>query len=131
MDPKNNKSYSLFNVGDNLNNNNSQYDINIGNIDINTNNNLNKSKSGNETRIEDKLYPDNQSFIAEEEDVIDKLAEIEELNELKNKIPKYADIHDKDISVVYRCFVELILVVADFKFNNPRLDKSLQLLFDK
>lgn len=67
-----------------------------------------KNKSLNDLR-EEEPQDQNQE---PKEDTFEKLAELEELNELKNKIPKFADIHDKDISIVFRNFVELILVVA-------------------
>jgi len=32
--------------------------------------------------------------------------------------------------VVFRSFVELLLVVAQFKFSHPELDKNLEALFE-
>jgi len=110
LDLKNNRSYTLFAEGEQ-----SQSDIDLN------------RKSGNETRIEEKQ----ESYLGEEEEVYERLAELEEINELKNKIPKFTDIHDKDITIVYRNFVELLLIAAEFKFNNPRLDKGLEKLFDE
>lgn len=40
------------------------------------------------------------------------LYNIEDMNDLKNKIPKWKDVHDKDNILVFRNFVEMILTTA-------------------
>lgn len=37
------------------------------------------------------------------------------MNDLKNKVPKWKDVHDKDNILVFRNFVEMILTTAYFK----------------
>lgn len=57
---------------------------------------------------EDKLDEINER----EEGDMDNLEGIEEMNDLKNKIPKWKDVHDKDNIIVFRNFVEMILTTA-------------------
>lgn len=67
----------------------------------------------------------------DENEDMNNLEDLEEINDLKNKIPKWKDVHDKDNIIVFRNFVEMILTTAQFKYNNPFLDKNLIKLFEQ
>mmetsp|Transcript_62536 Transcript_62536/g.53047 ORF Transcript_62536/g.53047 Transcript_62536/m.53047 type:complete len:126 (+) Transcript_62536:1368-1745(+) len=67
------------------------------------------SNFGNVETKEDNL----DEYKEDDEDYInERLHGIEDMNDLKNRVPKWKDVHDKDNILVFRNFVEMILTTA-------------------
>jgi len=98
-----NKSYTVF-----------------GDIDGSTENDIKFRKTFNETQDMKNIVDDNNKSIEfnnnvdnlENQFIQERINELDELNELNNKIPRYEDIYSKDISIEYRQFIEILIEIA-------------------